>query len=549
MQFSGRFPLPPAPPQGFRTRESLKNTLPTVERRDKQDVIATLQLIRLLALELPVCIIDEDQDARSSSLTEKMAFQDEELTSGVIHDVLAEVVDQIRESAYLSAGANRQTAVADWSRGGLLAFGADTNVAFWAPEDDTQRGISGLLSGHGDVVKAVTFLPEADGDEASYLISGANDKSLIIWKSTPDQSKFELLHTSHDHAGAVNCIAAIRLTSQPAKWLIASGAADATMHIWSFESDKLELLQTIKTTPKFFPLSLALSWLSDDANVLILSAAGTKDSIQILTAEAKANAIQFQVQATLRGHEGWIRSLSFARESSSSGSDLLLASASQDKYVRIWRFHQGKELPAATADGADPSNGAYMPGKSPSNKAHWIKAAGQDFSVTFEALLLGHEDWIYSARWHTRTDGTLQLLSTSADNSLAIWEADPTSGIWVSAVRLGEISREKGATTATGSTGGFWTGLWSPDGTSVACLGRTGSWRRWVHDAAEDTWRPCVAVSGHTKAVTGIAWSKGGEYLLSTSLDQTTRLHTKWTSLHQRHAVCVGRRREADARL
>ncbi|KAK8147676.1 hypothetical protein G3M48_001194 [Beauveria asiatica] len=431
---------------------------------------------------------------------------------------------------YLSAGANRQTAVADWSRGGLLAFGADTNVAFWAPEEDAQRGILGLLSGHGDVVKAVTFLPEEDGDEASYLISGANDKSLIIWKSSPDSSRFELLHTSHDHAGAINCIAAIRLTSKPAKWLMASGAADATMHIWSFASDKLELLQTIKTTPKFFPLSLALSWLGDDDNVLVLSAAGTKDSIQILTAEAKADAIQFQLQATLRGHEGWIRSLSFARESSSPGSDLLLASASQDKYVRIWRFHQGQELPAATADGTDPSNGAYMPGKSPSNKAHWIKAAGHDFSVTFEALLLGHEDWIYSARWHTRTDGTLQLLSTSADNSLAIWEADPTSGIWVSAVRLGEISREKGATTATGSTGGFWTGLWSPDGNSVACLGRTGSWRRWAHDAAEDAWRPCVAVSGHTKAVTGIAWSKGGEYLLSTSLDQTTRLHTKWTS-------------------
>lgn len=35
---------------------------------------------------------------------------------------------------YLSAGANRQTAVADWGRGGLLAFGADSNVALWAPE-------------------------------------------------------------------------------------------------------------------------------------------------------------------------------------------------------------------------------------------------------------------------------------------------------------------------------------------------------------------------------------------------------------------------------
>lgn len=34
---------------------------------------------------------------------------------------------------YLSAGANRQTAVADWSRDGLLAFGADTNIALWRP--------------------------------------------------------------------------------------------------------------------------------------------------------------------------------------------------------------------------------------------------------------------------------------------------------------------------------------------------------------------------------------------------------------------------------
>lgn len=386
------------------------------------------------------------------------------------------------------------------------------------------------MKGHGDIVKAVTFLPEEDGDGASYLMSGANDKSLIIWKSTSDDRRFELLHTSHDHAGAINCITAIRLTSKPAKWLIASGAADATIHIWSFESDKLELLQTVKTTPKFFPLSLCLSWLGDDDDVLVLSAAGTKDSIQILTAETKADTLQFQVQATLRGHEGWIRSLSFARESSKPGSDLLLASASQDKYVRIWRFHQGQELPAATADGADPSSGAYMPGKSPSNKAHWIKAAEKDFSVTFEALLLGHEDWIYSAKWHAHADGKLQLLSTSADNSLAIWEADPTSGIWVSMVRLGEISREKGATTATGSTGGFWTGLWSPDGHAIACLGRTGSWRRWEYDAAEDIWRSCVAISGHTKAVTGIAWSKDGEYLLSTSLDQTTRLHGKWTA-------------------
>jgi elongator complex protein 2 len=34
---------------------------------------------------------------------------------------------------YLSVGANRHTAVADWSDDGTVAFGADSNVALWQP--------------------------------------------------------------------------------------------------------------------------------------------------------------------------------------------------------------------------------------------------------------------------------------------------------------------------------------------------------------------------------------------------------------------------------
>ncbi|RSL76678.1 hypothetical protein CEP51_009738 [Fusarium floridanum] len=428
---------------------------------------------------------------------------------------------------YLSSGANRQTAVADWSRSGILAFGADINVALWQPSLDPPKGVSSLLSGHKTTVKAVAFLPETDEDENTYLITGSDDNTLILWKAPKAGYDFKPTQTSSKHAGAINCITVLRVEGSQ-RWLIATGSADASIKIWNFENDQLELLQTIKTAPKYFPLCLSLSHVDQDGDVLVLASAGTRDIVQILTAEAKAEQIKFEVQATLTGHEGWIRSLSFAKETSAPESDLLLASASQDKYIRIWRIHQGKELPAMAASGSDPSSDAYLPGKSPSNKAHRLKSAGKDFSVTFEALLLGHEDWIYSARWRRQDDDNLQLLSTSADNSLAIWEADPSSGIWVSMARLGEISREKGATTATGSTGGFWTGLWSPDGKSVACLGRTGSWRRWEYVPSEDTWRPCIAITGHTRAVTGITWAKNGEYLLSTSSDQTTRLHTRW---------------------
>ena len=100
--------------------------------------------------------------------------------------------------------------------------------------------------------------------------------------------------------------------------------------------------------------------------------------------------------------------------------------------------------------------------------------------------------------------------------------------MWLCTVRLGEISAQKGATTATGSTGGFWIGLWGPDGRSVVSLGRTGGWRLWKHDSSLDQWQQTTAVGGHTREVHGIAWAKDGSYLLSTSADQTTRLFGEW---------------------
>jgi len=35
---------------------------------------------------------------------------------------------------YLAAGANRHPSAADWNEDGVLAFGADRNIALWEPE-------------------------------------------------------------------------------------------------------------------------------------------------------------------------------------------------------------------------------------------------------------------------------------------------------------------------------------------------------------------------------------------------------------------------------
>lgn len=105
--------------------------------------------------------------------------------------------------------------------------------------------------------------------------------------------------------------------------------------------------------------------------------------------------------------------------------------------------------------------------------------------------------------------------------------------------RLGEISAQKGSTTATGSTGGFWIGLWSPDSTTVASLGRTGSWRAWKHLSDADRWDQSMGISGHVREVKDIAWSSDGSFLLSTASDQTTRLWAQQVSdgMHTWHEM------------
>jgi len=43
---------------------------------------------------------------------------------------------------YLAAGANRHPSAADWDESGLLAFGADRNIALWNPQVTIRHNIS-----------------------------------------------------------------------------------------------------------------------------------------------------------------------------------------------------------------------------------------------------------------------------------------------------------------------------------------------------------------------------------------------------------------------
>ncbi|KAI5806563.1 WD40-repeat-containing domain protein [Peziza echinospora] len=458
---------------------------------------------------------------------------------------------------FISAGCNRHPAAADWrgpppptttttspssqsppqSTGGdgdgLLAYATRRGIALWNPADPARRGIRRILKGHEEGVNVVRWARQVQVD---VLLSGGVDGILGVWEE--EEGWGYVLVQKVEVGGSVNDVAVLSGKGKGIHVAVASADGGVSVHEIS-----TRLVQKITTKPKFFPLSIAIAALPSNGGT-VLAIAGSMTSIQIWVSSGNGEEEGqegegkggFTLRATLTGHENWVRAMAFTNEvPGDADSDLLLASASQDKYIRLWRFHRGKELPKQGGTTAGDSKFGAIGRSGLSNKAHRFTSREEEYSVTFEALLMGHEDWVYTVRWKPVSAGAeggkeqLQLLSASADNSVSIWTQDVESGIWLSTTRLGEISDQKGSSTATGSSGGLWIGLWSPTGEQVAALGRTGSWRLWSHPPEGDRWVQEVATGGHVRDATGISWSVGGEYLLSTSLDQTTRLMAKWT--------------------
>lgn len=189
---------------------------------------------------------------------------------------------------------------------------------------------------------------------------------------------------------------------------------------------------------------------------------------------------------------------------------MLLASASQDCFVRLWKFSCRRE----EVYGQD----AIVTYKN-------VDINGNLYMISLTAILTGHEGWVYSVNWDI--DGK-KLLTASIDKTIILWEKDSATNLWLESMRVGEVG---------GNTLGFYGGKFGPDGNKVLAHSYHGAFHIWHHDQKSQSWLPDVTVGGHFGEVVDLCWEPEGEFIVTVSTDQTTRIHAPWPKTNTK---CVG---------
>jgi len=344
--------------------------------------------------------------------------------------------------------------------GHKIASGSqDATVRLWDSATNQQLVV---LRDHSDVVRAIAFSPDGRS-----LISGSDDQTIRFWNALTGKQKKQ---SPHSHKSTINSVSFL-----PDGGKIAA-ASGRDIILCSTRSDQES------ATVYSGSGSILLVGPSRDGQFLA-SAHGNSVCITTLP--------RFRSRAsstTLEGHAASVRAVTF------SPDGLYIASASDDRTIRVWRNSGKAEALPPPAD----------------SQTVQQETSSQNMSDTRE--LTGHTNGVWSVA--VSPDGA-SIVSGSVDDSIRVWDL--------------ETGKER-LSPLLGHTKSVYSVAISSDGRLIASGSADKTVRLWDLKTGAAVGQP---MRGHTGSVEAVVFSPDSRWLASGSFDKTVRV---WDVATQRSA-------------
>lgn len=143
-----------------------------------------------------------------------------------------------------------------------------------------------------------------------------------------------------------------------------------------------------------------------------------------------------------------------------------------------------------------------------------------------DAVLISHECSVTDLEW-VRIRGKLELASCSLDCTICVWGKEE-EGAWSVETRMGQFLGNKNSYFSIQS---------NPSGTHLVAVNYIGSAMIWEYSREQEKFQLLPSFNGHYMEVRGAQWNHTGDFLVSASKDQTTRIISRNESDGRYHEI------------